>query len=172
MKEDRPYVKKKTIIPQEVNLVTEKLVEITGLDVNKYVAVTMEPKIDNGKLKIPFKLVNVSGYPLYITFNSAQEYDVIIRDKNEHIIYHWADGLMFIQNIHTVVLEKDRSFDYYIDLDMNKLGRNVPGDTYTIEVQIKAALTNIYDIYNTSELITKQKLVILSILMILPISKQ
>ena len=142
----------------KVNLEAEKLINITGLDVNKYVAVTMKPEVKYGNLEIPFSLVNLSGIPLDITFYTSQKYDVIIKDKNNIEVYRWSDNRSFLQYASTFTLENGKSFDEVVVWDMkDKLGRIVPKGIYTIEAGFKGSLTNLYVSYNTSELLTRQK---------------
>ena len=102
----------------KVNLETEKLVNITGLDVNKYVAVTMKPEVKYGNLEIPFSLVNLSGIPLDVTFNSSQKFDIIIRDKNNYEVYRWSDNKSFLQYISTFTLENGKSLDEVVVCDI------------------------------------------------------
>lgn len=118
-----------------------KRIKLTEFDVNKNVAVMVNPKVAYGKLYIPISLTNVSGKDLSIFFGSRTDYTVLIK-KNDKVVFEYSENL-YSRNKTFALKNKDTIKIDEVSWDMKSGRKQVSGDI-SILVTLKG------DVYRTA----------------------
>lgn len=77
-----------------------------------------------------FALRHTGGTPLTLTFNSGQEFDVIVRDSSGNQVYRWSIDKLFAQVVHSVTINGEKN--WVVSIPLNRL----PGGRYTAEAHL------------------------------------
>ena len=88
----------------------------------------------NEQLRIRFEIMNIGANDVNLRFNSAQKYNIYIKNRFGRVLYSWADSKIFSQAVQNIEIEGRDSlrFEEEIDLDQFREGR------YYLEVEITA----------------------------------
>ena len=85
-------------------------------------------------LEVIIEIMNPNRNEINLRFNSAQKYNIYIKNRFGRVLYSWAEGKIFSQAVQNIEIEgKDSlSFEEEIDLRQFREGR------YYVEVEITA----------------------------------
>lgn len=85
---------------------------------------------DNIELNI--EIINNSNQDITLEFNSGQKYDIFIKNKNDEIIYSWAENQMFIQAFVSETINANSSIVYNEIIEISDLSQG----SYSLAVQL------------------------------------
>ena len=83
-------------------------------------------------IKVNIKVVNNSNEDITLEFSSGQKYDILIKNKNNEVIYNWAENQMFIQAFVSETINANSSIVYQENIDISDLTQG----TYLLEVEL------------------------------------
>jgi len=83
-------------------------------------------------IEVKMKVINNSNQDITLEFNSGQKYDIFIKNKNNEIIYSWAENQMFIQAFVSETIKANSSLTYQEKIDISDLAHG----TYFLEVEL------------------------------------
>jgi len=83
-------------------------------------------------IEVKMKVINNSNQDITLEFNSGQKYDIFIKNKNNEIIYSWAENQMFIQAFVSETIKANSSLTYQEKIDISDLAQG----TYFLEVEL------------------------------------
>ncbi|PUU94244.1 MAG: hypothetical protein CI947_647 [Halanaerobium sp.] len=88
----------------------------------------------NERLRLRFEIMNTGRNDVNLRFNSAQKYNIYVKNRFGRVLYSWADSKIFSQAVQNIEIEGRDSlrFEEEIDLDQFREGR------YYVEVEITA----------------------------------
>lgn len=88
----------------------------------------------NDDMRLNIEIMNTSRNDIDLRFNSAQKYNIYIKNRFGRVLYSWADSKIFSQAVQNIEIEgrDSLSFDEEIDLRQFREGR------YYVEVEITA----------------------------------
>jgi len=86
------------------------------------------------QLRLRFEIMNTGRNDVNLRFNSAQKYNIYIKNRFGRVLYSWADSKIFSQAVQNIEIEGRDSlrFEEEIDLSQFREGR------YYVEVEITA----------------------------------
>ncbi|SIQ40911.1 BsuPI-related putative proteinase inhibitor [Halanaerobium kushneri] len=87
------------------------------------------------KLQLSIEIMNTGRDDINLRFNSAQKYNIYIKNRFGRVLYSWASDKIFSQAVQNIEIEgrDSLSFEEEIDLNQFREGR------YYVEVEITAA---------------------------------
>ncbi|MCU9615074.1 BsuPI-related putative proteinase inhibitor [Caldibacillus lycopersici] len=109
---------------------------------------TFQPTLQLSKtdhaIAIDFTAENTSGNPITLSFTSGQEYDFLVYNGNNELVYQWSKGRMFLQVIKEVTLENGDKINYkntwnFVDNEGNVLPDGEYRIEFTVTAQVKSA---------------------------------
>ena len=83
-------------------------------------------------IEVNIKVLNNSNEDITLEFNSGQKYDIFIKNKNNEIIYNWAENQMFIQAFVSDTIKANSTLVYQENIDISNLTQG----TYFLEVEL------------------------------------
>jgi len=86
------------------------------------------------KLGLTVEIINSSSIKQSLRFNSSQIYNIIIKDKNDQVVYSWAEDKLFAQSFRDIEIEAKEALYFEEKILLPELSR---GDYY-IMVEIKS----------------------------------
>ena len=88
---------------------------------------------------LSYTVENRSGNDLHLIFPSGQEFDYLIYNQNNELVYRWSDGKMFIMAIHETILPAGEKIEIREVWDgRDKNGNPVPPGKYRVIFLLKA----------------------------------
>lgn len=88
---------------------------------------------------LSYTVENRSGNDLHLIFPSGQEFDYLIYNQNNELVYRWSDGKMFIMAIHETILPAGEKMEIREVWDgRDKNGNPVPQGKYRVIFLLKA----------------------------------
>ncbi len=118
---------------------------INSNDINKTIDIKLtldQQKIEEEKfLNIEITLYNQTNEKITLEFSTSQKYNILIKDKNNNVIYNWEKGKMFTQAFTYKSIEADSSIKFAERINISDLKEG----TYNLILNMKA---NNYTIKN------------------------
>lgn len=88
----------------------------------------------NEKMHVDIEVINNSNQDLTLEFSSSQKYNILIKTKDNEVIYDWAQGKMFAQVFIEETIKAKGSINFKEEIDLSNLDNGI----YYLEVFITA----------------------------------
>lgn len=92
----------------------------------------------NETLRIRMEIMNIGNADQQLRFNSAQKYNIYIKNRFGRVLYSWADGKIFSQAVQNIEIDGRESISFEEDISLNRFSKG----RYYLEIEI---LTDSYD---------------------------
>lgn len=130
-------INNKLLVPFDL---VDKIFATNIINKDKQKRVSLELKLDQQQvidketLLLQMKINNNTEENIKLEFKTSQKYDILIKNKNNEIIYNWAKDKMFTQAFNYITIKANSSIKFEEKLDISDLNKG----SYQLEVQIKA----------------------------------
>lgn len=88
-------------------------------------------------VRVTFRITNPTGKAVTYNFATSQKYDITVQNSAGVVLWDWAQGRMFSQNL-TAVTINSHSSQVFLALwnEHDQKGRSVPSGAYTITAKL------------------------------------
>ncbi len=86
------------------------------------------------ELKLNIEIMNTGRDDIKLRFNSAQKYNIYIKNRFGRVLYSWADGKIFSQAVQNIEIEGRDSLSFEEEIELNQFREG----SYYLEVEITA----------------------------------
>lgn len=100
------------------------------------------------QLRLRFEIMNTGRDDVNLRFNSAQKYNIYIKNRFGRVLYSWADSKIFSQAVQNIEIEGRDSLRFEEEIDL----RQFNDGRYYVEVEITAENYNFEKIEKTFEI--------------------
>lgn len=105
---------------------------------NAQFSVSVQMTRNSPTLEATLRLRANSPLPVKLTFPSSQEYEVLLRDETEKVIWKWSDGQMFAQAFH----EKQAAIEWTIPVSIPRPAGDPQPGNYTLQAWLTTTDAN------------------------------
>jgi len=121
----------------------KKLSNLNGINQTLGLKVSLDQQIveDKDTLDVLIKINNLSDEEKTLEFRTSQKYNILIKDKNNDILYNWEKGKMFTQAFTNSTIDGMSSIEFIEKIDISDLENG----NYSLVLILKS---NNYDIEN------------------------
>lgn len=85
-------------------------------------------------LEVRFEIMNTGRNDINLRFNSAQKYNIYIKNRFGRVLYSWADSKIFSQAVQNIEIEGRESLRFEEEIDLRQFNEG----RYYVEVEITA----------------------------------
>ena len=111
----------------------------TDVDANARFETKARYEIQDSQVAFYFELINLSGVPQTLTFNTGQQFEITVTDENGKEVYRYSDGKVFTEVIWEKTINAGESLKWQDVWDMtDKEGNRAEPGKYKAVITIPA----------------------------------